>query len=68
MKHKYFLRVQMHGFSDIIEVLADEVHIKDGSYQFVEDMGRHWKYIALYPVQYTIIHKIEELYGNISSD
>ena len=61
MKNKYFLRVQMHGFSDTIEVLADDVQIKDGSYVFVEDMGNHWKALALYPVQYTIIHKIEKI-------
>lgn len=58
MKNKYFLRLQMHNYYDNIEVLADDVQIKDGSYCFVEDMGSHWKYTALYPVQYTIIHKI----------
>ena len=61
MKNKYYLRVQMHGYSDYIEVLADDVHIKDGAYKFVEDIGSHWKPIAYYPVQYTIIIKIEEI-------
>lgn len=61
MKNKYFLRVKMYGFSDTIEVLADDVQIKDGSYRFVEDMGSHWKSLAFYPVQYTIIHTIEKI-------
>jgi hypothetical protein len=60
MKNKYFLRVQMHNFSDTIEILADDVQIKDGSYCFVEDLPTYWKYIALYPVQHTIIYKIEK--------
>jgi hypothetical protein len=60
MKNKYYLRVQLFGYANAIEVLADEVQIKDGSYQFVEDMGSHWKKIALYPIQHTIIHKIEK--------
>jgi hypothetical protein len=61
MKNKYLLCVQMHNFSDTIEVWADDVQIKEGSYKFVKDMGSHWKPIAFYPVQYTIIHKIEEI-------
>jgi hypothetical protein len=60
MENKYYLRVQMHGFSDNIEILADQFHIKEGAYLFVENVGSLWKYIASYPVQYTIIYKIEK--------
>jgi hypothetical protein len=60
MKNKYFLNVQMYNFSDTIEVLSDDVQIKDGSYRFVEDMGSYWKSSAFYPIQYTIIYKIEK--------
>jgi len=59
MENKYYLRYILGTVKEVI-VYADTVILENGSYKFVKDAGSVWIPIAYYPIQNTVIYKIEK--------
>lgn len=62
MKNRYFIEVLKYdGTSIKREIEADNILIAEGSIKFVGDLYASWDIICVYPVDRTIIYKIEKL-------
>ena len=62
MKKRYTIEVLKYGGPSIhLEIEADEIRIEEGVIKFMSDGGDRWIPIAVYPVDKTIISKIDNL-------